>query len=131
MTWPAGPRNDVAIVERRLYFQPTHGQFAPLDQPQSDAFIKGPLPLNWMTIAARLPGKTLQVALALWYLSGLQKTRTVRLAGKTIEKFGVSRDAKYEALNRLALMGLIRVQQDQGKAPIVTLLLADVQKVGG
>jgi len=128
MTWLACPKNDSAIVERRLHFQPTRGQFAPLDQPKADAFIKGPLPLSWMTKAAQLPGKTLQVALALWYLSGLQKTQTVRLASKTLEKFGVSRDAKYQALERLALLGLIQVRKSQGKAPMVTLLVVDVQR---
>ena len=129
MTWSTRPKNDSGIIERRLHFQPRLGQLAPRDQPKADAFIKGPLPLTWMTLAAQLPGKTLQVALALWYLSGLQKTLTVRLASKTLEKFGVSRDAKYEALERLALLGLIQIQQDQGKAPMVTLLvLADATK---
>ena len=122
MTWSTRLRNDSGIIERRLHFQPTLGKLAPRDQPKADAFIKGPLPLAWMTKAAQLPGKTLQVALALWYLSGVQRTPTVRLAVKTLEKFGVSRDAKYEALERLALLGLIQVQQDRGKAPMVTLL---------
>ncbi len=122
MTWPTRQRSDTGIIERRLQFQPTSGQLVPRGQAKAEAFIKGPLPLAWMTTAAQLPGKTLQVALSLWYLSGLQKTLTVRLTGGTLEPFGVCRDAKYDALERLVRAGLILVRQDPGKAPMVTLL---------
>jgi hypothetical protein len=68
-----------------------------------------------------MPGKTLQVGLTLWYLSGLQKSPTVRLASKPLEAMGVSRDAKYEALQRLASAGLVSIAQSPGRAPLVTL----------
>lgn len=110
------------ITERRLHFRPTQGQLVAADRPQSDGFIKGPLPLSWMTQAAQMPGKTLQVALALWFLCGLQKTNSVTLASKTAERFGISRDAKYEAIDRLVKAGLVTVQQTPGKAPVVTLV---------
>ncbi len=110
------------IVERRLHFRPTQGQLVAADRPPTDGFIKGPLPLSWMTQAAQMPGKTLQVALALWYLSGLQKTESVILASKTAERFGISRDAKYEAIDRLVKAGLVTVQQAPGRAPMVTLI---------
>ncbi|MYZ52116.1 hypothetical protein [Malikia spinosa] len=110
------------IVERRLHFRPTQGQLVAADRPPTDGFIKGPLPLSWMTEAAQLPGKTLQVALALWYLSGLKKTYSVVLTSKTASLFGISRDAKYEAIDRLVKAGLVTVQQAPGKAPIVTLV---------
>ena len=69
-------------------------------------FICGPLPLAWVNAAGALPGKTLQVGLALWYLSGLCKSRTVRLGSKQLMAMGVARDAKYEALARLRDAGL-------------------------
>lgn len=114
----------LATGERKLVWNPTTQEFMPAVPStgvKPAGFIKGPLPLDWMQHAARLPGKTLQVALALWYLAGLQKSQTVKLASKPLEAMGVSRDAKYEALLRLAAAGLVTVDQKPGQAPIVTL----------
>ncbi len=115
--------------ERRLAWSPAAQKFVAAVGPSGSAsgrntrggFIKGPLPLDWMQKAARLPGKALQVALALWYLAGLNKSHTVRLASKPLEAMGVARDAKYDALSRLAAAGLIAIEQKPGQAPIVTL----------
>lgn len=112
--------------ERRLKWDAAVGQFA-LVTPSGKggakpaAFIKGPLPLAWIQSAACQPGKTLQVALALWYLSGLSKSLTVRLPSKPLAGMGVSRDAKYEALARLESAGLVTVQRRSGQAPVVSL----------
>lgn len=110
--------------ERRLVWNPSAQQFmqaAPATGTKVVGFIKGPLPLDWMQRAARLPGKTLHVALALWYLAGLQKSHSVKLASKPLEAMGVSRDAKYDALSRLVAAGLVTVHQQPGQAPVVTL----------
>lgn len=89
---------------------------------RTPGFIKGPLPLDWVQRAAALPGKALQVGLCLWYLAGLTQFKQVRLTSKITEAMGVSRDAKGEALKRLAQAGLVRVEQRPGCAPEVTLL---------
>lgn len=110
--------------ERRLVWNPSAQQFmpaVPATGTRVAGFIKGPLPLDWMQRAARLPGKTLHVALALWYLAGLQKSHSVKLASKPLEAMGVSRDAKYDALSRLVAAGLVTVHQKPGQAPLVTL----------
>lgn len=110
--------------EKRLVWDPVRREMVPagsIVKGPAGRFIKGPLPLTWMQEAARLPGKTLQVALTLWYLAGLQKTSTVRLASRPLDLMGVSRDAKYEALARLANAGLVTVEQKVGQAPMVTL----------
>lgn len=116
------PLSQGEIVERRLHFRPSQGQLVAPDRERQDGFIKGPLPLVWMTKAAQMPGKTLQVALALWYLCGLQKTNSVKLTTKTSSLFGLSRDAKYDALSRLEAAGLIEVLRLPGCSPVVTLL---------
>lgn len=112
------------VVERRHAWSAAAGGYTPAPE-RSAGFIKGPLPLDWMQQAAQMPGKTLQVGLTLWYLSGLQKSKTVKLATKPLAAMGVSRDAKYEALERLRLAGLIAVEQQPGSAPTVTLLVGD------
>ena len=115
-----------AVTERRLRWDPAAGEFVPEAENESGrkpaGFIKGPLPLPWMQAAARLPGRTLQVALALWYLAGLKKDTTVRLTTKPLVDMGVSRDAKYDSLARLEEAGLVSIQRQSGQAPLVTLL---------
>ena len=85
-------------------------------------FILGPLPLDWINIAGALQGKSLQVGLVLWYLSGVCKSKTIRLGNKQLFAMGVARDAKYQALNRLQQAGLVLVDQQPGRVPAVTLL---------
>lgn len=111
-------------AERRHTWSAAAGGYK-LAPERSAAFVKGPIPLDWIQQAAKLPGKTLQVGLTLWYLSGLQKTRTVKLASKPLAGMGVCRDAKYEALERLRCAGLIAVEQTPGSAPCVTILAGD------
>lgn len=42
-------------------------------------FVKGPIPLNWVQAAANLPGKSVHVAIVLWFLAGIKKSQTVKL----------------------------------------------------
>ena len=85
-------------------------------------FIKGPIPLDWLTSSARLPGRTLEVATAIRYLSGMQKSLTVKLSNKLMREFGVSRNAKQRAIKQMQDAGLIKVLQARGRSPIVTIV---------
>src|SRR5262249_13109563 len=49
---------------------------------QGEHFLRGPIPLKWLTMASSLPGKALHVALAIWYGSGLRKSAMVPLSRK-------------------------------------------------
>lgn len=118
--------DNTTIGERRLVWDRQRDAF--VDAPEAAkaktqaGFIKGPLPLEWMRAAARMPGRTLQVALVLWYLAGLKRSDTVRLSSEQLDAVGVSRDAKYDALQRLRAAGLVTVDQQPGRAPVVTLV---------
>lgn len=103
-----------------------HGfsQGAPTERSKQ-RFIKGPLPLPWMLRAMTLPGKTTQVALAIWYLAGLNKSLQVKLSPKVVNSFGVSRDAQYDAIGRLETAGLVAVSRAPGRAMLVTILAAE------
>ncbi len=115
-----------SVGERRLVWDRERDAFVDAQasaQAKAQAgFIKGPLPLDWIQAAARMPGRTLQVALVLWYLAGLKKSDTVRLSSEQMDTVGVSRDAKYDALQRLSAAGLVSVDQRPGRAPLVTLV---------
>jgi hypothetical protein len=86
-------------------------------------FLKGPVPLVWLQTAAALPGKTLHIAIVLWYRAGLTGSMTVKLGSQDLEAMGVARDAKYSGLDRLQAAGLISIDRQRGRAPVVTLLL--------
>ena len=85
-------------------------------------FLKGPVPLDWLQRAARLPGKSLHAGIALWYAAGLLKSASVPLSNIVGLGFGIDRNAKYRALDWLEAAGLIKVDRKLGRAPIVTLL---------
>lgn len=88
-------------------------------------FIRGPLPLAWWGRVCRLPGgKTLAVALAIWFLAGLRgRTHDLKLTSAVLKRFGVEdRSAKSRALEALEGAGLIRVERRPGRNPLVTIL---------
>jgi hypothetical protein len=86
-----------------------------------EKFLKGPIPLNWLSRASQLKGKSLQVGLSLWFLAGLTNSKTVKLPQSTLCEFGVNRQCKYRALQWLEDAKLISVKVDVGQAPLVTL----------
>ena len=59
--------------------------------------------------AAQLPGKTFQVYCALLEVAALKKTDEVKLTTTWLESYGVSRKAKYTAMNNLEKAGLIEI----------------------
>lgn len=85
-------------------------------------YLKGPVPLDWLTRAAELPGSAVKVGLAIWYLAGRQRSKTVRLTNTILDNFGVDRQGKYRALKALAEARLIDYQGEHGKNPAVTIL---------
>ena len=84
-------------------------------------FLKGPIDLQWLQLAASLPGKSLHVGLVLWYLAGLKKQKTFKLSRTTLESFSINRHAAYRALKALEHAGLVSVERHPGRLPIVTL----------
>ena len=70
-----------------------------------------------------LVGSGFKVAIALWFLSGLNRqARTVKLSGKVLREMGVGRHAGYRGLDSLEKAGLVSVERRPGQSPLVTLL---------
>jgi hypothetical protein len=84
-------------------------------------FLKGPIPWDWLSVAARLPGKALHVATALWFAAGIKNTRVVALSGKVLRDMGVQRNAGYRGLDALEGAGLVSVDRHSGRCPLVTM----------
>ena len=93
-----------------------------LDAPMSVPFLKGPIPMAWLNAAAKLPGKTLNVGIAIWWLSGMSKTTAFKLTRKALNQLGVSRGAALDALRRLEENGLILVKRLPGQRSTVEIL---------
>lgn len=84
-------------------------------------FLKGPIPGEWLAKAARLPGKTFHVAIAVQHASAIQRTSTVKLSRKYLDQFGIGRGATSRGLHELERACLIEVERRAGSLPLVTL----------
>lgn len=85
-------------------------------------FVWGPIPGEWIGPAAALPGKALAVALAVWFVAGKAKCRTVKLSTESLRWFSVGRRAAYRGLRALERAGLVAVERHAGRCPVVTIL---------
>ena len=84
--------------ERRDVFQSSSAPSKPPRPTPGAKFLRGPVPLDWLSRAAALPGRSLHVAMAVWFMAGLRKSRTVPVSNVTGLQFGLDRNAKYRAL---------------------------------
>lgn len=89
---------------------------------QGERFLKGPIPWPWILRATRLPRGALSMALVLWRLSGVRRSRTVQLTAAGWREVFPYRQNAYRALARLEAAGLVSVERQQGRGPAVTLL---------
>jgi hypothetical protein len=78
-------------------------------------FIRGPIPIDWIAAASALPGKTLNTALALWWLSGMKNHNEVKMSKQAMAYFDVSTDAYRDALSRLEKARLVTVRRQPGQ----------------
>ena len=120
-------RDDRSIPVKRVRLDSSSGQY--IDAPMSVPFLKGPIPMAWLNVAARLPGKTLNVGIAIWWLAGMSKTTAFKLTGKSLDQLGVSRDAASDGLKRLEDNGLILVKRSLGQRPIVEIVPVEIVPV--
>lgn len=111
---------DSQIPTQRYQFSTSSGQYKK-GATAGVAFIKGPLSVDWLSCAASLPGKAINVALALLWLSGMAQSGSVKMTRKTLERFHISRDAYLDALHRLESARLVGVQRHAGQTPIVKI----------
>lgn len=109
MTTTPDPDRDISV--KRLQLDAT-GKW--VESPKAALFLRGPIPLPWLGSAASLPGKTLQVGIALWWLHGMAKGKPFKLTQKALQTLNVERDAASAALLRLEQAGLIRVVREPG-----------------
>ena len=77
---------------------------------------------DWLASAARLPGKSLHLAIGLQLIASSQIGREVVLSNLALQRFGLDRNAKYRALAWLEEARLVSVERKLGRSPTVTIL---------
>jgi hypothetical protein len=85
-------------------------------------FLKGPIPLAWLEAAGGLPGKALLVGVHVWFQAGLRHSRSVPLNQSRLARPGMSDKTVRRGLKALERAGLVTVDRQPGRKPIVTLL---------
>lgn len=121
----SGPANpDASIPVKRLKFIKSNEGCAYAEVRSTAPFIKGPLPVAWLSQAAALPGKALNLALAILWLLGMNKGAPVKVSKKALAYFCISLDAYRDGLKRLEAAGLIAVTRSPGQSPLVGIVQA-------
>jgi hypothetical protein len=93
------------------------------DKPRrSMRFLKGPIPMQEIATAAKLPGQSLAVLLAVHHQTTLTGKSMVTLPSGLLNDLGTNRDAKGRALRLLEEVGLIHVERSKGRAARVGLV---------
>ena len=112
------PKN--LTLHKKLSGDTNNDQAPPRHKP-GENFLKGPIPWQWLSIAAKQQGKALHVALAIWFLVGIARKKTVTLQGKVLRTLGVNRHALYRALRALERVKLVSVERRSGRYPDITV----------
>lgn len=108
------------IPEKRIAFNRETGKW--VDRPVKKRFLKGSIPLDWIAAAAQLPGKTINVGIALWWLAGMSKTGVLKLTRQSQLALNISKDAERDGLRRLQQAGLIELTAQPGQRHSVRII---------
>lgn len=87
-----------------------------------EAFLKGPIPWDWLQAAMELPGRALHVALLLWKEAGCLYRRTVRFRLSGAVPFCGSVYSARRGVRALEAAGLVSISRLPGRSLEVTLL---------
>jgi DNA-binding MarR family transcriptional regulator len=90
-------------------------------QCRAGRFLKGPILMRDIAVAAKLPGKALAVLIAARHRIDMTRSAAVRLPARLMFELGVSKDAKARALRQLETAGLVTVERKQGRSPVITI----------
>jgi len=116
----AKPIADANISATRYVYDSGTGTF--LKCRPALKFIKGPIPYEWQRRANSLPGKAGQVGLALWFLSGVRKSKIVKVTNEAEKLSGCVRQTFSRGLASLEESGLVLVTRNPGQKPLVEIL---------
>src|SRR3954469_20746663 len=94
---------------------------APHHERIQGRFLKGPIPLQPIALAAKLPGQALAIYLAIHHRAALTRNDSVTLPTGLLKQFGISRDSKARSPHALANASLVPVERRKGRTARITL----------
>jgi hypothetical protein len=103
---------------------PAEAHKPPLTPPRprpGGKFLRGPVPWEWIEVAARLPGKALAAGLVIWKEAGCRNRRTVTVSLSVLIRLGMSRNTARRAMQSLEKAGLVTIHRAPGRGLFVTL----------
>jgi hypothetical protein len=92
----------------------------PRNEP-GEAFIKGPIPMEWIKAASRCGYRAEAVALLVWYAAGVQRANPCKLTPKVLAELHVHPRTAKRILERFVDAGLTTVEFHRGRSPLVTI----------
>jgi len=101
------------ILEERIY---------PPITKRTAYFLKGPVSFDWLRKAACLPGKSLHVAILIWFHYQLTKKTWFYLQTKFLKEFQISRRCLYSSLRALERAHLIETERNPGKKILIRVV---------
>ncbi|MDZ7655706.1 MAG: hypothetical protein U0997_07150 [Sulfurimicrobium sp.] len=108
------------IPATRYVYDPSRALFS--ERKATPKFIKGPIPFDWMQTANALPGKAGQVGIALWFLAGVKKSKTVKITSEAERLAGCVRQTFAKGLAALEVAGLVAVERKPGQKATVEII---------
>ncbi len=91
------------------------------ERRRSARFLKGPIPLASLAVAARLRGRALALLLLIHHRTAVTGEPMASVPARLLAEFGIGRDAKARGLRELEAAGLVRVRRERGRTARVGL----------
>jgi hypothetical protein len=82
---------------------------------KTEPFLKGPIPIFWPHAIASLPGKSINLALAIRWLTDMNGGQPIKLTKESIRQFHISKDTFGDSIKRLDGKVLISVSSPPGQ----------------
>ena len=95
---------------------------------QGGRFVRGPIPHEWLRVALAVGGKAGNLAWAIWFLVGVERSNPIRLTGRVLRDFHISPRASRRLLLDFERAGLVEIDRRRGRGPIVTLLAPRMER---
>ena len=91
---------------------------------RTDPFLRGPIPMEWLSSASALCKSALPVGLALWFLRGVMgKHCPVKFTSAARRSMRLTREQSRRGIPALEAAGLLRVVKGgRGRCPVVEIM---------
>jgi len=89
---------------------------------QGGRFVRGPIPYDWLRAALAFGGKAGNLALAIWWLVGVEGSNPIKLTARVLRDFNISPRSTRRLLPAFERAGLLRVDRQRGRGPVVEIV---------